>query len=121
MKKEGSSDHIKQIVLKDCADYVGTKKNDKKNAEVIIEKTILETERFSRALWRFYDELIAHHSNIENYFSPGLLLSIIVHLRKIVNMRIENRNLDVNIVIFTGAGKKTFFSITHCSQRPFVI
>jgi DNA integrity scanning protein DisA with diadenylate cyclase activity len=74
---------------------------DSDGVKEIIKFTANELGEFSRYLWNFYLDVAEKNKDIFQVISHEIFLHVVRHLKRIVNQKIENRNVGVSIVIFS--------------------
>lgn len=67
----------------------------------IIARAVVESKEFSRTMWAFCNDIGMNCPNVFSKIDPEIFLHIVRHLKRIVNQKIESRNVGISLIIFT--------------------
>lgn len=97
---ESSTDFLEEKILENCQEILEENTISREYAVAIISEAISATEEFSRSMWQFYRDMRNHCKGVFEQIPPELFLNIVKHLKRIVNQKIESRNVGASIVLF---------------------
>lgn len=92
---------LEQEIVNRSKDLIEENNISEEIALKIIKNTIDIAEDYSRPMTKLCSDIQNRYNNFFKHITQKIFIIVLKHLRSIANQRIENRNIGVNIIIFT--------------------